>query len=247
MRKHFLFIALLVAAFSCVAPKSYIHYRATNDASGGRLLEHSCFTVWYSDACKQPIWVAYTLYKGDLDSSAIRKDNFRPDPTVPESVSAKLSDYAQSGYDRGHIAPAGDMKRSQQCMDESFYLSNISPQIPAHNRGVWKRLEDKVRTYAVLYDSVVVVTGPILTGEMQKIGSSEVCVPPSYYKALLVHHNGSFQSIAFVVPNEGSSADLATFVLTVDQLEQLTGIDYFPYLPKSVQDKIESVADYTLW
>lgn len=247
MLKHFFYSAVFFTLTSCVVSKSYQDYRATCEDSGGRLLQHSCFTLWYSDDCKQPVWVAYTLHRGDLDSIAIRKDNFKPDPKIPITFSASLADYAKSGYDRGHLAPAADMKRSQNCMDESFYLSNISPQVPAQNRGVWKRLEEQVRKYAVAYDSVVVVTGALLTGEMDRLGESRMCIPNSYYKGLLIHKSGELKTLGFIVPNAASTAELSAFVVTIDELEALTNIDFFPYLSQAIQQRIESVADFNDW
>jgi endonuclease G len=247
---HYRFLPKLVVLFfvlSCGTPSEYIHFRANSNFEDGRLVHHDCMTIFYSDHCKQAHWVAYTLYKESLSGDAKRKDNFRPDPKIPFEKSAQLSDYRASGYDRGHLAPAADMRNSQDCMDDSFYLSNISPQVPAHNRGVWKRLEDQVRHYAEKYDSVVVVTGPILRGELQLLGDNEVCIPQLYYKALLISNSNGMQTMGFVVPNEGSTAELRTFALSIDELEELTGIDFFPYLPRQVEKVIEASFDYDDW
>jgi endonuclease G, mitochondrial len=213
------------------------------------ILDHNCFVINYNEECKQANSVAYTLKKSHLEGEAKRKDNFKQDPLLPKEKSATLEDYKNSGYDRGHLAPAADFKWSQECTDKSFYLSNISPQMMQHNRGVWKRLEEQVRNYAIKYDSVLVVTGPILLKDklLPNIGFSEVCVPELYYKALLINKNGVLQSMAFVVPNEASGLSLDNFVITVDSLEKLSKMDFFYQFPVKEQENFESVVDYNLW
>jgi endonuclease G, mitochondrial len=245
--RFFIKLSFLFFVLSCGTSAEYIHFRASSNFEDSRLVEHDCFTILYSDKCKQAHWVAYTLHKASLSGEAQRKDNFRPDPNIPADKSAQLSDYRSSGYDRGHLAPAADMRVSQNCMDDSFYFSNISPQVPTHNRGVWKRLEDQVRHYAEKFDSVVVVTGPVLQGDLELLGDNEVCIPKLYYKALLVKDSNGFKTIGFVVPNEGSNAELRTFALTIDELEQLTGIDFFPYIPVQIQKSIEAAFDFDDW
>lgn len=212
-----------------------------------QLLESDCFTVFYDHRCKQARWVSYTLTNQHLEGTGNRKDNFKPDPRLAGSASAHHHDYSRSGYDRGHLAPAADMARSQKCMDESFYYSNISPQLPGCNRGVWKRLEGEVRNWTARWDSLTVYTGPVLeeTKNYPALGTSNLCIPEMYYKAILAHRKASVESIAFIVPNLTSKEDLSTFVSTVDSLEVLTGIDFFSHLPDSTQQRIESMAEFS--
>ena len=134
-----------------------------------------------------------------------RSDNFRADPEV-RTGSASDADYRRSGYDRGHLAPAADMGWSSQTMSESFYYSNMSPQVPEFNRGIWKRLEEQVRNWAVELDTIYVVTGPVLSGNMSAIGLNKVTVPNYYYKAVLYLHDNDSRMIGFIMPN-GSSKD----------------------------------------
>lgn len=156
----------------------------------------------------QPDWVAYRLTKEKLlNPKADRSNDFRPDTEIKES--AQLADYRRSGYDRGHMAPAADMKGSQHEMSESFLLSNMSPQEPACNRGVWGRLEDKIRDIAKNESSVYVVTGPIHDEDqkLKVIGKSEVWVPDFYFK-VVYDETPPRKMIGFIVPNKSSGKNL---------------------------------------
>ena len=249
MKKSYLLILILFLT-ACNIKKATVSYPANvENAEFFKILDHGCFVIHHNNQYKQANWVAYTLRKEHLEGEARRKNNFKPDPMLMPYQSASLADYKGSGYDRGHLAPAGDFKWSQECMDKSFYLSNISPQDPQQNRGVWKRLEDQVREYAAKYDSVLVVTGPVFQKNVayNTLGSRKVVIPHLYYKALLVVKEGEKQTIAFVVPNEGSRKPLEEFVITVDSLEKLSGIDFFHHLPKKIQKKIEAEADFSKW
>lgn len=200
----------------------------------------------YSEENQQAIWVAYELTKKEAAGGVARADNFRPDPLVTTS-SAQLSDYTGSGYDRGHLAPAGDMAFSEESMSNSFYMSNISPQDPGFNRGIWKTLESQVRNWAIFNGPIFVVTGPIFRGNLGTIGANEVTVPGYYYKALLKGYPDSIQMIAFVLPNRSSSNPLSSFVVSVDSLEILTQIDFFPGLPDNIESSAESKVNFSVW
>ncbi|TVR38880.1 MAG: DNA/RNA non-specific endonuclease [Cryomorphaceae bacterium] len=232
--------ATRIAESAVVAPEDNIHL----------LLSSDCLEIGYHIPCKQPHWVRYTLRREMTEGLIRRKDNFRPDPRIAEGKSAQLTDYKQSGYDRGHLAPAGDMTHSQECMDESFWLSNISPQTAGCNRGVWKRLEEQVRKWTHSHDSILVYTGPILQNHesFSTIGSGEVCVPKSYYKALLFYTQNDFYALAFVIPNENSPEPLASFAMSVRQLETNSGLSFFSHLADTTQQRIEAVENHPkLW
>jgi len=243
MRKLILFCIQAVLLFSC-GSSTRVAAPALPDHM--QMLYSDCMTIYYDHRCKQPRWVKYTLTADHLQGSGRRKDNFKPDPRLSGLASAQHSDYSKTGYDRGHLAPAGDMARSQKCMDESFYYSNISPQVPGHNRGVWLRLEKQVRDWTANWDSLIVVTGPILDDHATypTIGTNAVCVPELFFKSILAHRGETLQAIAFVVPNEGSREALHTFAVSVDSLEVLSGIDFFDHLPDTTQKRIESVAEF---
>lgn len=209
-----------------------------------------CYDMLYHVPCRQAQWVRYVLTPQKLNGTASRKDNFKPDPRIDIQYSAENSDYSKSGYDRGHLAPAADMSFSQECMDQSFYLSNMSPQTPGCNRGVWKRLEGAVRNWAEVHDSLLIFTGPDLTSaaSLPTVGAGSVCVPTQYFKTVLFHKNGHVFALGFMVPNESSSLALNEFALSIDDIEAALGIDFFEHLPDSTQQRIEAVSDHPiLW
>ena len=195
------------------------------------VLSYEGFDLGYNEKFEQAAWVAYVLTRQEAESGAFsRTDNFRPDTSIITG-SASLADYRASGFDRGHLAPAGDMTWSKMAMSQSFFMSNMSPQLPAFNRGIWRRLETEVRNWAIEKDSLYVITGPLFTPGDSLIGMNGVGVPGSYFKVLVDLSPPDHDMIAFVLPNAGSKADLSFFALTVDSLEMLSGYDYFAEAP----------------
>jgi len=210
------------------------------------IVRHSAYTLGYSEAHEQARWVAYELTSSEIAGNAKRKDNFRSDPSV-STGSAALSDYRGSGYDRGHLAPAADMKRNVTVMSESFFMSNMSPQTPSFNRGIWKNLEETVRKMAVLSGAVYVVTGPIFSAPQGQIGDSKVTIPSSYYKVILDFREPGLKAIGFILANAASSRPISSFALSVDDVESRTGLDFFSKLPNNVENQLESQYDYSEW
>jgi DNA/RNA endonuclease G (NUC1) len=206
-----------------------VGYPATHTTD--TILAYSAFTIGYSEAFEQAAWVAYVLTREEVLSDSVkRNDRFRAD-TLIISGSAELSDYRGSGYDRGHLAPAADMRWSKRAMDESFLLSNMSPQEPSFNRGIWKRLEEKVRVWALEKDSIYILTGPVLNSVVDVIGANDVGVPDSYFKVLVDLSPPDHDMVAFLLPHEGSSSDPVMYAITVDSLESVTGYDFFARAP----------------
>jgi len=208
---------------------------------GDEIISHTGFSLLYNEAHEQADWVAYLHTKEKTKAVVERKDHFRTDPAV-KTGSATDKDYTGSGYDRGHLAPAADMLWSFQSMDDSFFYSNMSPQSPSFNRGVWSRLETLVRNWAIEYDSIYVVTGPVLRAGLPSIGPNKVSVPEYYYKAILHYTSKDIKGIGFIVPNEGSSLPLQDFAVSIDSIQQVTGINFFSKLP----DKQEKIIEETL-
>jgi len=208
----------------------------------GQIVRHAYFALDYNEAHEQANWVIY--FAGNFGNTS-RNDQFREDPEV-KTGSATLEDYKGSGYDRGHLAPAADMNFNTESMSESFYLSNMSPQIPSFNRGIWKSLEELLRDWSAINPSDwdVIVTGPVLTKPCGVIGN-HVTVPCSYYK--IYADMESLRSIAFILPNEGSETDLKNFTVSIDSLEAATGIDFFHLLSNSAQNKLESTVALEEW
>jgi endonuclease G len=155
-------------------------------------------------------------------------------------------DYRGSGFDLGHLCPAGDMKLNLTSMTETFYMSNISPQKPAFNRGIWKKLEKRVRNWAMSYGRIYVVTAGVLTSNKGKIGSNGVSIPKYFYK-VVYDPKGQGKMIAFLLPNEKSAKPLHEFVVSVDYLESITDIDFSPALPDSIENLLESSKEVFGW
>ena len=201
----------------------------------------------YIEYHEQPAWVIYHLTKEQaLTKAAKRGNDFKEDPEVPTG-SATLADYRRSGYDRGHLAPAADMAYSLRTMGDSFFMSNMSPQRPKFNRGVWKDLEAQVRDFAITERDVYIVTGPILPKtKTVTIGSNKVTVPTHYYK-IVYDRTPPEKMIAFILPNDGSDRPLQDFAVTVDAVEAATGLNFFSVVPQPKQEQLESTISVQDW
>jgi endonuclease G len=211
-----------------------------------KIITHTGFSLCYNEKHEQASWVAYELTKEETNKVYDRTDKFLPDPKV-RSNTATDRDYKNSGYDRGHLAPASDMGWSAASMAASFYYSNMSPQEPGFNRGIWKRLEEQVRNWAIENGALYVVSGPVLTNGLPTIGPSKVSVPIYYYKVILDYTQPGIKGIGFIMPNFGSKDPLQPYVVSIDSVEQLTGIDFFPQLPDDEEALIEKTVCTKCW
>jgi len=217
----------------------------------GTVLDKECFIINHNDEGKIPAWVAYYLSVENLAGSAERTDDFRPDPELAESLRAELADYRGSGYDRGHNAPAACFKRSEAAMSATFLLSNMSPQTPLLNRGKWRQLEQYIRDITEGAGAAWIFTGNLfLDGDSQAvspavfIGPGRVAVPTHCFKAILtITPDSVFSAEAFLLPNvfDSIDGDRIDYALPVDRLEELSGYDFFPLLPDSIEATIETV------
>ena len=188
----------------------------------------------------------YTIKSGYLNSSISRTNNFREDPLI-STTSAQLVDYKGSGFDRGHLAPAADMKYNHTSMSESFYMSNMSPQVPGFNRQIWRLIEQQFREWASEYGELVIVTGPVLNGDyLGTIGPNRVTVPRYYYKVALDPDNYE-RNIAILIENKSSSEPIRSFAVSIDSLERFTGIDFFCKIDDEVEEKIEGEKALGYW
>ncbi|RYY41026.1 MAG: DNA/RNA non-specific endonuclease [Chitinophagaceae bacterium] len=215
--------------------------------NGDTPILHEGYALGYRTDAGQAAWAAYQLTGSEVRAANTpRSNDFRPDPAVPGGT-ADNSDYEQSGYDRGHLAPAEDLSFSTKAMSGSFYYSNISPQLPAFNRGVWRRLEELVRFWARTYDTVYVVTGPVLEPNLRTVGPHYVAVPNQFYKVVLRYGGGGASAMGFLLNNAPSAATLRSFAVPVDSVERVTGLDFFPQLPDDVEREVERRADEASW
>ncbi|WP_088125022.1 DNA/RNA non-specific endonuclease [Roseivirga misakiensis] len=215
--------------------------------TGQAIIERPYYTLRYSEPHEQAIWVAYKLSADSLKQEKFeRKNDFRKDPRV-RTGSATLSDYKGSGYDRGHLAPAADFSYDEFALSQSFYMSNMSPQVPGFNRGIWKNLEEQVRNWASEHTELYVITGPVLNNNLKSIGKEEVSIPEYYYKVILDIKKPGIKAIAFLLKNEKSASDLSTHVVSIDRIEELTGLDFFPTIPEDLENSLEMRITKELW
>ena len=217
-----------------------------NTNTNGQVISHLAYTLEYSETHEQAYWVAYELTASEVSGAHKRSNNFRPDQKI-RTGSAALSDYRGSGYDRGHLAPAGDMKWSSTAMSESFFMSNMSPQDPGFNRGIWKKLESNVRSWAEQNGSIFVVTGGILEPILPSIGGNRVAIPRYFYKVVLDYQQPGVKAIGFILPNQKSSQPFASYAVSIDAVEARTGIDFFPKLPDEIEPRVESEFNMRDW
>lgn len=215
-------------------------------SKNGEIVHHTYYSLSYSEKHEQAEWVAYELKKSHLSYTNFKRPYFIDDPEV-STESASWRNYIRSGYDRGHLCPAGDRRFSKAAFDETFYTSNIAPQKNDFNAGIWNRLEQKTRYWARKYDGVYVVTGGILNNNLETIGKEDVSVPEYFYKILLDNTNGNYKTIAFLIPHQETEEPLYKFVVSIDQIEKLTGIDFFPRIDDATENKLEKSKDYKGW
>lgn len=219
------------------------------DGGKGAVVYHNTYALSYAEEHELAEWVAYRLSKAELEQPWLkRRDKFSPDPAVATG-SADPADYKRSGYERGHLLPVADRAYSRAAMDETFFMSNISPQDRHFNGGVWRELEELVRDWAKTSGQLYVVTGPILGEEPKgKIGNNKVTVPKAYYKVVLDIEEPLQRGIGFVIPNSITNERLPTFALPIDSVEQLTGLDFFAeFMPEDVEKELEANGDASLW
>lgn len=212
----------------------------------GQIVHHDGYSLSYSEPHEQAEWVAYELKKSHLSSTNFKRPYFEIDKAV-KTTAAHWRNYKKSGYDRGHLCPAGDRKYSQEAHDETFLTSNISPQTHEFNAGVWNRLEQKTRYWASKYDGVFVVSGGVLKGSMKTIGSEKVAVPNQFYKVIIDNNSANTKMLAFLMDHEASNESLYKFVVSVDEVEELTGIDFFSELEDEKENRLEASNSYKNW
>lgn len=215
-------------------------------SSTNEIVQHTWFTLSYDEDHEQAEWVAYELTRERLNENwAARPNTFRPDPDV-RTESATPRDYSGSGYDKGHLCPAADMAFNEKAIDETFFMSNMSPQEPAFNAGIWRELEELTRDWARKFNHLYVVTGPVLTNsQYTQIGFSKVSVPNAYYKVLLAPDQ--HRSIAFILPNELGDSPIMDYACSIDKVEKVTGLDFFPKILKGLDEELEASLDKDAW
>ena len=241
----YLYIIFLVAfaPYSLFAQlENYEKYMPSS--SSGEIINHSFYSLSYLEDHEIPEWTIYFSTKARLEGEGFpRTSDFRPDPKIKDG-SAQLIDYKGSGYDRGHMVPAADMKFSKIALSETFYMSNINPQSPSLNRGIWKKLEYQVRKWTLEYDSLIIITGRVTKDpktnkdiSLGRIGPNKVIVPAFFYKVIIDVKRKS--SIAIVMPNKRHEGELLDNICSIQDLERITGVDFFYKLSEEEETDFE--------
>lgn len=238
----FIFLFIIFSCFSQF--ENYEKYMPSSNS--GEIINHSYYSLSYLEEHEIPEWTIYFTNKSripvwnaisnkyilpDGSTPALRTDNFRPDPKV-KNETANYLDFKGSGYDRGHMVPPADMQFSKIAISETYYYSNISPQTPSLNREIWRKLEQQVRKWTLEYDSLIIITGRVtkdpITNEdisLGRIGPNKVIVPAFFYKVIIDVKRKS--SIAIVIPNKRHEGELLDNICSIQDLERITGVDFF--------------------
>src|SRR6056297_1439 len=212
----------------------------------GEIVHHNHFSLSYNEGYEQAEWVAYVLKKQHLTYDDRKRPYFIEDPYVT-TKSADWRNYKGSGYDRGHLVPAGDRRYTLQAYNETFYTSNISPQDREFNAGLWNRLEMQTRKWAKRYNTLYVFTGGVLTTGLDEIGEEDVAVPAYFYKIIARENRGALEVLGFLMKGVEQQKPLESFLVPVDYIEQLTGIDFFYQFEKDKQSSFESDVKPKAW
>lgn len=215
-------------------------------SSKGEIVRHQYYTLSYLEEYEQAEWVAYKLTRELLRRPNVpRSDWFKPDPNV-KTGSARHFDYSGSGYTRGHLVPSGDMSFDKTAEAETFFMSNMTPQIRSVNNGIWKELEEQTRDWTFQNEEVIIISGPLFDRYPQKI-KNKVGIPTAFYKIVLDTKEPVKKAIAFLIPHKMSERPLQEYAMTVDSLESISGIDFFPRYIGANMSNIESNLDLSLW
>ena len=236
-------------AYVQVAPfdESLIELPKLTVGTKGEFISYCGFNLSYNKEWLIPNWVAYELTKEETQGTASRKkQHFQADPNLDRC--AENSDYSRSGYSRGHLAPAGDMKWDSCAMTNCFYLTNICPQDKDMNAGCWQTLEEKCRVWARRPEgSLLIVCGPLVRDTEKRIGRKGVVVPNGFFKAVLQKREMGYVGIGFLFPNKESHLPFSYYAVSIDDVERFTGFDLFHNLPDSIEDSVEAKFDYKDW
>lgn len=211
-----------------------------------QIKEYAGFTVSFNKENKTPNYVAWELLDEEAYGDLERSNNFWTDPEIEGCPSTY--DYSRSGYDRGHLCPAADQKWSSEAMNDCFVMANICPQIHALNSGAWNTLENKERQWAKRDSALMIIAGPIYEkNDTERIGQAKVRVPGAFFKVLLAPYLDTPRGIAFVYPNMSAPGNMQDYAMSIDELEKITGYDFFPALPDEIENKVEATYSFKEW
>ncbi len=213
-------------------------------SSSGQLVKHAYYSLSYSEENEQAEWVYYTLNPEMLKQKVKRRDNYYLDTNIT-THSASKKDYSGSTYHKGHLVPARDMLFSNHSMLQSFYMSNIAPQNSSFNKGIWLKLENRIRKWVTSEGEMHIVAGGVFSNNLGKIGLNQVTIPSYFYK--IVYSEEKNKMIGFVIPNKNNSSDLKDLAFSVDSIESLTNINFFYQLDDAIENTLESDKKFKDW
>ena len=223
-----------------------LHVEMPDSVSNSPVKHYSAINIAFNPRHHIPNYVSWILTRDMVNGTIPRENKFYTDPRVKGCASP--DDYKYSGYDRGHMAPAGDMKWCEEAMHESFSMANMCPQAKPLNTGAWKRLEEKCRQWAEADSAIVIVCGPILTREPEAyIGATHVSAPSGFFKVILSPGSNPPRAIGFIMPNAKVPGGIQQAAVSVDSVERATGFDFFAALPDSIESIVESQCDFHYW
>ncbi|SHK67381.1 DNA/RNA non-specific endonuclease [Xylanibacter ruminicola] len=242
----YLFITLILCAqYSCDQEK-HIEKPAPLRECNEIVLKRISYIVSYNSETKIPNWVAWCLTAEHVDGNLKRIGGYQEDKDVP-IPRAKKEDYKNTKWSHGHMCPAGDNKWDEIAMRESNLLTNICPQDRSLNSGLWNKIEQDCRKWAKKYGCVYIVCGPVLLKrEHETIGENRIVVPEAFFKVIL-RMKPQPAAIGFVVRNNEGYKKRDQFINTVDDVERITGIDFFPALPDDIENVVEAYSDINDW
>lgn len=223
-----------------------LDYARVAEGTPEQIIEYEGFRVSFNKDNKTPNWVAWELLGSETDGAESRYNTFWQDQKVEGCPNTK--DYSRSGYDRGHLCPAADQKWSRQAMIDCFSMANMAPQNHSLNSGAWNTLEKKERIWAQRDSAIVIIAGPIYEkNDTERIGDAGVRVPSAFFKVIIAPYIESPRGIGFIYPNMSSPGNMKDYSMSIDEVEKITGIDFFYNLPDELENRIESVASFKEW
>lgn len=225
-----------------------------------QLVKHLALALGYAEEHEQAAWVQHVVIPEVEFANVSRTNDFRTDSLVKTGTAVETDYFLKEvmpdgelkfdgfGYDRGHLAPSADFRWSQKALSESYFYSNMSPQKPEFNRERWAELESWIRTYVIDFqEPVFVVTGPILKDGLPTQGENKVSIPAQFYKIVLDLTGDEKKAIAFLMPNDHCAYPVSGYVTSVDEIEKLTGLDFFSSLDDAEESKLESMNSMDNW
>ena len=236
-------LAFGVTAGYCQLP---LEFYLPSASAQGKIIRHTAYTLQYNEQYRQANWVISLLTSARVNGEITGDAEYQPDPEL-KAGAVQPDDYRGSGYERGQLVPAEDMRWSKTALAESYYMSVVSPMKDAFRTGLWAKLEKQTRSWAVENGELYVVTGPVLKGNLPTAGRSGIPAPQYFYRVLLVTREQGMKGIGFILPVSGSPKPLMSYAVSIDSVESFTGINFFPSLPDRMEKNIEASLDSLKW